>query len=139
MAHDNWQIIGIKKKKDMPPNICLKIFAREFFFTSFSAAALEKYSSSCVCSHLTQNSVYTINIETTRPKCPSHGALRIQLLQMMFCLFVNTSIDVFIAQANLTLCFLLYLVCCSHHEEVLSFQSLSDTSEGEECIWIFVQ
>ncbi len=46
-----------------------------FFFTLF-AAAHKKYSGSCVCSHLTQNSVYTVDIATTRAKYPSHMAFQ---------------------------------------------------------------
>lgn len=34
---------------------------------------LKKYSGSCVCSHLAQNSVYTVDIGTTRAKHPSHA------------------------------------------------------------------
>ena len=33
---------------------------------------LKKYSGSCVCSHLAQNSVYTVDIGTTRAKHRSH-------------------------------------------------------------------
>lgn len=43
------------------------------YFTSFAAAAaLKKYSGSCVCSQLAQNSVYTVDMGTARPKYPSH-------------------------------------------------------------------
>ena len=65
-----------------------EIYVGAFLSTSFAASDLKKWSSSCVCSHLSKNSVYTVDIATTR------SYLRTCLFSVMF--FVNTHMDVFL-------------------------------------------
>lgn len=48
----------------------------KFLFTSFTAAAPKKYSSSCVCSQLAHNSVSFVDMGTTRTKYMFHTHLK---------------------------------------------------------------